>query len=370
MNRTQLTTAGPHVLDLCRDFLRWWGSELTGLLPASLGVGARAPGSSLLIRCDGGELYWVARRGERCSAPRPLPSAGADPAVRRALMSELGSSIDEPDRAVLVLPESRVLRLEVQLPSAAVENLRGVLGFEMDKHTPFRADQVYYDFRLSGEPVAEHVSVELLVVPRHTLDPLVERIAALGIGLTRIVADSVEQSGVPGADGMNLLPPERRARSPRSAGLVNRVLGGIAAALAVTVAAVPLVRLHVAEKTLAAEVASARARAAEVAGLREELSARIAETEAVMRRKQNEPPVIEVLGELAAILPDHTWLRSLELQGGTLQIRGESGAASELIGLIEGSSLFEAVSFVSPVTRSPGSNQESFEIATKVASRQ
>jgi len=50
-------------------------------------------------------------------------------------------------------------------------------------------------------------------------------------------------------------------------------------------------------------------------------------------------------------LPDDTYLQQLEIKGKRMVIRGLSGQASALIGLLEQSPLFQGPRFLSPVTR-------------------
>ena len=46
-------------------------------------------------------------------------------------------------RTVFCIPAERVLQRNLTLPVAAEDNLRQVLAFEMDRQTPFKADQIY-----------------------------------------------------------------------------------------------------------------------------------------------------------------------------------------------------------------------------------
>ena len=52
----------------------------------------------------------------------------------------------------------------VTMPAATEENLRQVLGFEMDRLTPLRADEVYFDYRVvSRDAAAGQIAVQLAV---------------------------------------------------------------------------------------------------------------------------------------------------------------------------------------------------------------
>ena len=51
---------------------------------------------------------------------------------------------------VVALPLRQVLRKELVLPAAVEQNLRQTLAYDLDRHTPFRPDQVYFDAVVSG----------------------------------------------------------------------------------------------------------------------------------------------------------------------------------------------------------------------------
>src|SRR6185503_8420695 len=131
-----------------------------------------------------------------------------DPAARQAEIARALARFQVPPMLSFRMPAGRVLRRRLSLPLAAQENLRQVLGFELDRQTPFRSDQVYYDSRVLGvDPVARQVAAELVLAPRAELDAELGRIAQAGLALDRV--DAAEEGDE--RLGVNLLPPERRA---------------------------------------------------------------------------------------------------------------------------------------------------------------
>jgi general secretion pathway protein L len=83
----------------------------------------------------------------------------------------------------------------------------------------------------------------------------------------------------------------------------------------------------------------------------------------VLQLKWDEPRVIDLLRELTDRIPDDTWVQSLEYQNQEVQLRGESGQATALIGLLEEAPGFEGVSFRSPVTQVARTGKERFNLA-------
>src|SRR5690606_27549324 len=93
------------------------------------------------------------------------------------------------------------------LPASASDRLRDVVGFEIDRQTPFTADAVAYDARVRGRRESDgQLDVELVVVP---LQMLKDQQAALG-SLSAELA-GIDVGGPDGAPlGVNLLPPPQR----------------------------------------------------------------------------------------------------------------------------------------------------------------
>ena len=55
------------------------------------------------------------------------------------------------------------------MPAATEENLAQVLSFEMDRLTPFRADEVYFDHRVVGRDAAAATLAVLVAVARRDI---------------------------------------------------------------------------------------------------------------------------------------------------------------------------------------------------------
>ena len=55
------------------------------------------------------------------------------------------------DNVIVALPREKALMKIVEMPSAARENLRTVLEYELGKHIPFASDEVFFDFQVLEE---------------------------------------------------------------------------------------------------------------------------------------------------------------------------------------------------------------------------
>ncbi|MGD9663503.1 MAG: PilN domain-containing protein, partial [Porticoccaceae bacterium] len=83
-------------------------------------------------------------------------------------------------------------------------------------------------------------------------------------------------------------------------------------------------------------------------------------------KKRTQPSALLLLDELTRLLPKDTWVQQLNLNGNTLQIQGDTGSASKLIGLIENSRVLSGANFTAPLTKGAGENTEHFQLSMQV----
>lgn len=118
-------------------------------------------------------------------------------------------------RQVLVLPPETVLVQTLQLPPAAARNLSTVVGYELDRFTPFDAAQLYFVARQERR-TPTHLHVTLVAILRERLDQILNDCAVLG--LQPHAVDVAESAGKP--MGIDLLPaPLRPRQRPQGKGL-------------------------------------------------------------------------------------------------------------------------------------------------------
>jgi general secretion pathway protein L len=341
-------------------FLRWWGGELAGFVPPRWRY-AFAGGQRWYIieRRDGA---WALRRAGETIV---LATASDNDAIehRTGQFTRALAEADPADRRVaLVLPAANVLRRRLVLPVAARDNLRQVVGFDLDRQTPFRAEDVHFGVRDLGEPVGEgRFAAELAATPRAMLDPLLDELAGLGIAPDRV--DVAQGTALAGVD---VLPPQR---APRRVDRQRRINLALAVASVVLLIAAMGTWLHnraAALDAMRAEVEAMQGDAKRVQALRQRLTESAGASGFLAKRKAESPAILPVMQELTARLPDDTWLERFTLNAsGQIGFQGQSPQAARLIDALKGSKTIGEPSFQGTIQADPTSGKERFYMQAK-----
>jgi general secretion pathway protein L len=351
-----------------RRAFAWWVSELKAMLPARLRrvVASSAPEYAVDVERDGVIVRALTANGERELGR--LQFAGLSAEVRRAQLAVLLAPGDlrAPREAVLRLPATRILRKRVELPAAAAENLREVLSIDLDRQTPFTAEQVYFDFT---EPDIDRKSgrlhVDLVVATRQQVDAGIEVVRDLGLLPRQVTVNW------PRGDGprVNLLPAAAAQARPKFVSALNLALVTLAIALAIAAVVIPLQQREAVAAELAQRVSEQRKRADATQRLAAEIDQLTRQSRFLVNRRAQRPLAVDILAELTRVVPDDTWIFRLRTTGREVQVFGYSTAATALIGLIEQSPLFEDSQFRAPLTRDPRTEAERFHIGFRVRDR-
>lgn len=262
----------------------------------------------------------------------------------------------------LVLPASTGLRRRLTLPAAAADRLRDVLGFEIDRQTPFSADDVHHDARLIGRR-GDQLDAELVVVPRAALD---QALAALGEPLVATLA-GVDIAGPDGLPlGVNLLPGarRRRRRDPRAAW--NAGLAVIA--LVAAGAGLWQIRSNreAAADTLEADAKQRSQQARKVSAEKKQLVDLVEGLRFLQQTRNGRPTTVEVLDELTRRLPDDTYVEKVSIEGDNLLIIGLSSQAPQLVEKLQSSKLWHAMNLTGALMPDPTKGKDRFTLVAEL----
>lgn len=350
------------------QFARWWMSELIGCIPpAWRSIGNHRSNALDVIVSPERVTFRCRKAGKDVELGEVCLEEASTPATR-TLLARVRREINvRRGTIVLRLTPQQVLRRRIVLPGAAAENLREVLTYELDRHTPYQAEDVYFDYQLvDADKQEDRISVFIVVVPRSIVDRATDLMAKWGMTPDRICV-LADPTG--GDDGIDLLGP---STARYRVGLVQH-LAAVMAVLAVTLAAATLYLEFARQaRTLAVyqealEQRRVENRAAE--GMRSQLADLLSRTQYIVQQKQGRPLVSALLDEVTRRIPDDTWFSQLRLQADQLVVSGYAPSASALIALLEESPMLSQMRFASPVTFDAKLGLERFNLSGSVDPR-
>ena len=355
---------------LLQRLFQWWIGELATFVPERLRHRLATVTDTLVVLLGEGEAVLCLETRQEVKSLGRIDLRGEGEAHRvTALLRQHGLARELAGGKApicLRLGAERALHTIVDLPLAAEANLDEVVSFELDRHTPFRADQAAFSHRvLERDPAAQRIRIELMVVPRPIIDQALAVAQRLQLDADRI--DIADDGGTLAGSG-NLLP----SRSPvaRQRGHERTLvyaLAAAAAALAVVAVYLPVHSMQRTADSLREQFEAAKKSAVAAAALQKEIDALRKDELFLVDRKRDRPTVSKLLLEATGILPDDTWLSEWQLAGSEMQLTGYAGSASALINLLEQSKIFHNTTFQSPVVQDSKSGRERFHVATQIA---
>lgn len=314
-----------------RSFLAWWSDALASWLPLRWRVLLGLTQDRLLIQRQGDELHL---RWQEANQLRDIAQIPA-PATSEELQALLSRRLAELPRWLL-LPTESVLHRRLLLPAAAAERLRDVVRFELDRQTPFTADQVCFDARILERREDGQLEAELVVTPRVRFDMALQALEPLSADLVGV--DVAAADGEP--MGVNLLPSEsRRAGRAPHRGL-HWGLASIALLALVFGAWQMLDNRRSAADAFETQMESRSAEARRVSAKRQQLVELTQGVITLDQARASRPTTVEVLDEVTRRLPDNTYLEKLSIEGQRLLLIGLSPEASGLVARLQDSPLW------------------------------
>ncbi len=345
-----------------RAFFAWWFGELAAVVPSRVRRAVRRTSQTLVLEFAEEEIIvGYEAEGDYRELGR-IDASFHEHARGRGAMTKLTRKIGRGrTNAIIRLPQNKVLQKSIRLPVATEENLREVLGFEMDRHTPFKSGEVFYDYRITErDDEAQQIEVELAVAPRAVVDSAIGETREFGLNpvSVEIAGDDTTRDDV-----FNFLPLEQDDGKGRHGGRLTIVLGLLVLVLGALAVYVPIDRERSEAVHLLDRVAAAKAEAELAARLRDEINETIKAGGFLVDKKRQAPAVIELLAELTRLFPDDTWLLQFQLRGPNIIVAGYSARASDLVGVIEQSPYFQDAKFRSIVAQDVNVGLERFQLS-------
>ncbi|OBU66902.1 general secretion pathway protein GspL [Stenotrophomonas maltophilia] len=307
-------------------FLRWWRQSLLAWVPARWQWALGWAQARLLLQREEDQLQVWREVGERREPVVRLPWPVSPAELDRVLEPRVRNL-----PRVWLLPADEVLRRPLRLPAAAADRLRAVVGFEIDRQTPFDASQVSYDVRELGVAGEGQLQVELVAWPLRQLDAWRGVVGEWSGALAGVDAIAAQGDVLQ----VNLLPPAQRQRRTDPMRRWNLLLA-IATLVMLVLAGLQLLdNRRAAADELRAQVERSARSARGVASERAQLQALIDGAAFLEKERSRRAGVVEIWNELTRRLPEGTYLEKLAIENNNLQLIGLSREASQLVQLLQ-----------------------------------
>jgi general secretion pathway protein L len=343
-------------------FFRWWIEELRQAMPSAWQQKIQHAMRRVTVVL-GDERLTVGVDENRSLKKLEAFPVSQDASLQKEQLDKLllkNELVDAPQ--FLLVDLDFVLNKELKLPLAADSNLAQVLTFEMDRQTPFRASDVYFDWKVlerGGESGQLHL--ELFVAPKTSVDALVSTASNLGYRLTGVdVVDGDRTLGV------NLLPVAQRVKRSNPKTRLSLVLGGLSIALLALVMAQSLYLRGHQVTELEEAITGVQGEARQVMQIKKQIADTSEAAGFLARSRAATPLAIEVLADVTRLLPDDTYLDRLVIANSSVQMQGKSQNAQQLIELVNQSPILDDAAFRGSTRLDARSGLEIFEVNAEV----
>jgi len=346
-----------------KGFFQWWGKELAFLAPKALRRQLRDRHGNVIFTPNGQgfDVVFYDDDGNTVTQRRIEP---ADIGHYQQLKNQYPAI--EKAELVLRLPADHGLHKSVFLPAAAQENLQQVLGFELDRYTPFKMDQVYFSAILIGNTGYGQLQVLLIIAPKKRLDEPLALLETWGVRPRRVDYLPTTTDFPQYHNAYNLLPERYRQTGGTLRQSAHWLMSVLLLSLLFGVLVLPVWMEGQAVESLKTRIRQLEKQNQVVDAQQTEIDALRTETQRLIDTKRQAPALLPVLNELSNLLNDDTWLTHMQFSGQHMQIQGQSPAASALIAALETSEFFSNVSFVSPLTQDKVTGRERFQIGMDI----
>jgi general secretion pathway protein L len=343
---------------MLNEFLAWWLRQMLALVPRSWRRADSGPENAIVLAWheESASADLLSRREHK---ETPLGRFTLDEGGLRQARALLGNR--RAPAIVLRLPPGLLLERLVSLPLAAEQGLDRVMRYEMDRFTPFAADEVFFACAVRRRDRAGgKISVAISLVPRTRVAPALAALAQLRLAPTLLEAAAfgAEPQRIP------LGAVDGGAGRWRRRGLL--AAGAVCAALALVAGGLPFWLQAQARAAVEERIAAVKPRVDQAETLRKRIAAAAEGSDVLGAERARVGDALHAIATLTDLLADDTYLLGLSMQKRQVTMEGSSAAAARLLATLSANPSVHNAAFAAPVTRSEGGG-DLFSIRAEIA---
>lgn len=334
-------------------FLRWWAAELQACANDLMGVFLPRRRRVWNVYWDAARLLIVDENAPESKVVVEIP-CGHWP---ETIPAELTLAREQSNRVcIFVCPRSAFVR-QVEVPFAVLPHLDSAIALQLPKLLPLDANELLTDFEVAAsDPTNRTASIDLVALKKADVNPLLERLRAWGL---QIVSTHLGEPAASthrfrfAADGAF----GRSIKLRRS----DRILIGVAAILGLACASAAATESYRSQVSLQRAKAETRAPASAAMAHRQALLGRL-EPFVALAQLEAEPSATALVAELTMLVPQNTWLTTLELKDRHVRLVGVSPNSGNVVKLISSSLLLSNIALRSSTSLGIGTGLDRFEL--------
>lgn len=284
-------------------------------------------------------------------------------------LAELSPQIEtslRDSRVELLVRSDRFIFKPLELPARATEFLGGVVRAQIDRLTPWSADQAAFGFGTPVDASSGRIVVTVAATAKSMLMPIVKALCSLGARSVVVRTRAPDEPNSAAA----ITVMEENVAHVLDAQLVRRILlvtlvaSWLIATLTVVATTIIGGDIQARQDELARRIA--KERAAMLIARNNPGDPKALAERALLRRKNESPSDVIALEILSQILPDDTYVTEMHIQADKVRLTGVTHDAPQLIRLIERTRHFSQATFYEPITHSSSNPGDHFSIEARM----
>lgn len=341
------------------SFLRWWLHELAEMLPNVNPITINSSKNRMNIHLEKNryQLHW--ENDENIESIDNIFSS--DEALTRYKQLVEQNNKLSVQACNLMLHKEMILSREIILPLATEQNLENVVAYEIDRYTPFKSDDVYFDAHvISRNKVEKKIIVLLRVAKKSAMRELLKFVNESQLLVQNIYC--VDNNAEPIGESLKFGEVLNSSIDNKRHGLTNKFLLILAGILFATTLILPVAKNYWNANSYDSERLEISKKVVEVKEILSTYRKMKKDIELSASLNKNNSKIIVLLDELTSAISDDTSLNRLSIEDGILRMQGVSVSASKLVSALDSTQNFSGVRFVAPVTQNRASGNENFTI--------
>lgn len=348
-----------------RIFFYWWVEQLASFIPPSLKSIIDKNTSTVEITINEGEwvLYETISNNDFSNRASINTNNEQCSGLLKTWLMELP---DSPSRLKIKIPNDHYLLREIELPIAAEATLHEAIEFQIGRITPFRLEDVHYHYGIKGKDrTKKTLTAWIAVIPKRTTDPILTAFTER----TPQLLTPIFQTAFENCKAETFTIPYRLQTERKSESWLTKT--AIAMLLVNLLVLVVYANMHLNNETLQTDslniqLKEVKTNAMKAMDIEQQLDELEQQANFIGNLDHAALMKVAIIDDLTKKIPDHTWIKQLDIKDGQLSIMGYSDNSASLIGQLEKSPFLHNVGFKSTVIQDRISGKERFSLSAKL----